>query len=226
MKERTAPSSCARNVSSSAPSRTTAPGKSDENFGYTTLFDFVSLQIPNFSGCMSVNWNKLPESVHHSDPTFLQQAWYHHLDRAAAIFLLVWQELERIDQVVTPSLRCRVRSANFGISAVTAVLYDQDSVRSPPIILRTPPAALPLSVPRRDPPNVVFKRETVAMRVYTRQGDTSLTFDWHDDPLQEVRALARNIRRNTQSALVFLLHLTVAFPHLHTCPHAELTIFQ
>ena len=42
MKEHTAPSSCARIVSSSAPSRTTAPGKSLMNFGFTTLLHFMS----------------------------------------------------------------------------------------------------------------------------------------------------------------------------------------
>ena len=61
---------------------------------------------------------------------------------------------------------------NFGISAVHAVLYNQDSVWGfpsvPAVTSRTPPAALPLSMPRRDPPNVVLERETVFMRTHDK----------------------------------------------------------
>ena len=50
----------------------------------------------------------------------------------------------------------------------------------------------------------VFKRESVTMRAYVRQGDPSRFFDWYNDPPQEV--LPQNILGNTQSAVVFLLH--------------------
>ena len=52
MKVRTAPSSCAR-VSTSAPSRMTAPGKSALNFGFTTFQDvYVLLQATPSVGAM------------------------------------------------------------------------------------------------------------------------------------------------------------------------------
>ena len=96
------------------------------------------------------------------------------------------------------------------------------SRRSLPIVLaaasRTPPVALLLSVLGRDPPSVVFKRESVTVRAHMRQGDFSLTFDWHDDPFQEVRASPQNILYNALSVLIFLLHLNVAFT---VTPHAE-----
>ena len=91
---------------------------------------------------------------------------------------------------------------------------------------RTPPIALLLAVPRRNPPNVVFKRESVTTWAYVRQSDSNLTFDWHDDPPQEVRALLQNLLRNALSAVVFLFHIIVAFSHFHTCPNAESAICQ
>ena len=82
------------------------------------------------------------EPVHHSGPTFLLRVLYDRLDWAVAIFLLVCQELERIDQVVGNSLRRCVRSKHFRISAVRAALYDQDSVRGLPLVLAAASHAL------------------------------------------------------------------------------------
>ena len=49
----------------------------------------------------------------------------------------------------------------------------------------------------------------------------SLSFDWHDNPPQEVRACSHNILCNALSALIFLLYVIVAFPHVRACPYAE-----
>ena len=206
MKERTAPSSCARNVSEPP-----LPEKSGVNFGLTTLFDFVSLQISNFSGCMSVNWNKL-----------LQQAWYHHLDWAAAIFLMVWQERERIDQVVTHSLRCRVRSEKIGISAVTAVLYAQDSPSNH--TGRHKPKTTSCTACAQKRPTKCSLQAGNGGNEGVRQGDTSLTFDWHDDPLQQVRALPQKYAAQCSvgPCLLALPHCSIHSP----CPQAELAIFH
>ena len=130
------------------------------------------------------------------------KALYHPLDKAVTIFLL----LERINQVVANSLRRSVCSKHVCFSAVRAVLYDQDSVRGFPTALaaarRTSPTALPLSVPRRRPPDVVFKRVPVAMRAHVRQGDSSLSFNWHDDPPHAEYSCAVLCRPS-----FFLLHL-------------------
>ena len=119
-------------------------------------------------------------------------------------------------------------SKHFCFSAVRAVLFDQDTIWGLPFVLasarRTPTVALLVSVCRKKPPDVVFKRESMAMRAYTRQGDPSLFSDWHDDPPQQVRAFPQNILYNALSGLIFLLYLVVAFFHFRTCPHAELAI--
>ena len=54
---------------------------------------------------------------------------------------------------------------------------------------------------------------------------SSLPFDWHDDPPQEVRAFsARSAAR--WSFGFRLLVPTVAFPHFHTCPNAEFFVYE
>ena len=168
------------------------------------------------------------EPIPYLEPTFLWKALYHHPDRAVTIFLLVCQEPECIDQVVANSLRGSVSSKHFCFSAVRAVCFDQDPIWSLPIVLasarRTPPVALLLSVCRKKPPDVVFKRESVAMRAYIRQDDPSLFCGWHDDPPQQVRACPQIFLYNALPAVIFLLYLVVAFFHFRTCPYAELAI--
>ena len=94
---------------------------------YHFLGPRFSLPISNLYCRTSVDCYDQPDPVHYSELTsFLQ---------AVAIFLLVRQELERIDQVVTHSLLCRVCPKYVGTSVVRAVLYDQDSVRGPPLVL-------------------------------------------------------------------------------------------
>ena len=75
------------------------------------------------------------------------------------------------------SLRCSVCLKYCRFSVVCAVLYDQNRVRGPPIILvgtrRTPPITLLLSMPRRDPPDAVLQRNAMTVRAHARQSDTS-----------------------------------------------------
>ena len=74
MKVRNTPSSCAGVVSSSAPSRMTAPENSVVSLGLTTFLDDVSrCRSPTFTA----SWfgNELPEPVHYSAATSLQQTW-------------------------------------------------------------------------------------------------------------------------------------------------------
>ena len=157
---RSTPSSCARKVSSSARSRKTAPGKSAVNFGFTTFFDpSFQVQISNFHCFVIVFCNELPEPVH--DPVrLLQQTWNNDPNRTVAIVL---SGLQHVDQVVPWFPVVPHEPENCGFSVVCTVLYDQDLVRSPPMILaatsRTPPASLLLSMPR----NVVLKWEAMTM---------------------------------------------------------------
>ena len=152
MKVRNTPSSCARSVKSPAPSRTTASGKSVENFGFTTFLDSMFFsKSPALTSSWLSTVMKLLSPSSFFEPTSFWQALNHHLDWAVTIFPLVCRKLDRIDQV------------HFCISAVRAVLLDQDSVRGLPNVLagasRTPLIALLLPVSRRDPPNGVFKQE-------------------------------------------------------------------
>ena len=152
MKVRNIPSSSLRSVSPSAPSRTTASGKSVVNFGFTALFDTMFLsQSPIYKRRMAVYPEEPSEPAHCSEPSFFLQALHNHLDGAAAIFLLACQEFERVDQIVAASLWCRVRSKIVCISAVHAALHDQNPDRSFPIVLaatrRPPSITLLLPVP-------------------------------------------------------------------------------
>ena len=113
----------ARKVSSPTASRITAPTKSVVK---RQLYHFpgprVLLQIsPVYDCCTSVHRNELSESVHSSEATFHQQAWYDDLNWTVAIFL--FQELERSDQVVAQSLRRRARPRYIGISVVLVVCH-------------------------------------------------------------------------------------------------------
>ena len=114
-------------------------------------------------------------------------------DWAVAIFLLVCQKLERVNQVVAGSLWCC-------ISAVRAVLHDENPVRGFLIVLaatsRTPPATLLLP----------------------KQSLQSLQEGFGDPPGKSCAMLCR-----PSSSCVYL---TVAFSHLRTCPNTELAVSQ
>ena len=77
--------------------------------------------------------------------------------RHDAIFLLVRQQ--RIDQIPAEALRYCMRSEELGLVDTFASLHHQEPVWLHPIFSPICMLLLP-----RDPPNVVFHRETVAMR--------------------------------------------------------------
>ena len=100
---------------------------------------------------MVVYRDELSEPVHYSEPTFLLQVLYNHLNWAVAIFLLVCQEFERMDQVAANSVAAPRALETLLRLGGACCLVRPNPVRSFPIVLaaagRTPPAALP-SVPR------------------------------------------------------------------------------
>ena len=89
---------------------------------------------------------------------------------------------------------------------------------------RTPPVAMLLlsvvavSVSRRYPPNVVVRRETVALGANIRQSESSHSTDRRDDPPQEARAFSQDILRNVQAADIIHCHLLTSFPTSFTSP--------
>ena len=68
MKVHHAPASSARNVSSSAASRTTASRNSVVNFGFTRPQLHVLLQITYFYRLMVVYHDEFPEPTHYPEP--------------------------------------------------------------------------------------------------------------------------------------------------------------
>ena len=83
-KLRNIPSSSSRSVSSSAPSRITTSRTSVVNFGFTTFSTPCSY----------------PDQLSPTQATSLLKRLYQHLDWAVTVVLLVFQQLERIDQGV------------------------------------------------------------------------------------------------------------------------------
>ena len=104
-------------------------------------------------------------------------------------------------------------SKHSGTSAVLVIFYDRDSIRCPSTVLAatncTPPIALLPSVPRRDPSNAVFDRETMTVRTHVRQNDFSHFVDCCNDPPPEVRALPQYNLRNAQP---LFSSLSTSFP--------------
>ena len=72
------------------------------------------------------------------------------LNRAVTIFLLIRQQLERVDQIVTSPLRRCMRFEHLRFIGIGTELHHQYSVGRSPFVLastsRTPPAAVLLSV--------------------------------------------------------------------------------
>ena len=89
-----------------------------------------------------------------------------------------------------------------------------------------PPHDRHLSVHRRNPPDVVFKRESVAKRAHVPHCDPFPPFHWHEDPNQEINALLQNLLLSALSAVCFLFYLVIAFSHFDTCPNAEFFVFE
>ena len=104
-----------------------------------------------------------------------------------------WLEPQRIDQVLTKSLRDRMRPENLPFIFVCANLHHQKPVGCSPFIPFstdcTPPAAVLLS--GQYPPKKVLQRKTVAMQPDVRQCNSSTSTNWRNDSPQEVRAFSQ-----------------------------------
>ena len=164
--------SSALSVKSSAPSLRTS-GLSPLIFRSHDLEGpLASTQVAHVHWTVIVRCNEASQSVRNTFPAFLFQAHENVLNRTFTIFLLVRQQLERIHQVFTKSLRDRVRPENLRFIFVCANLHNQNPGRCSPFLSFfkdcTPPTAVLL--PRRYAPNKVLKRKTVTMQAGVRQG--------------------------------------------------------
>ena len=79
---------------------------------------------------------------------------YNVLNRTVTISLLVRQQLERIDQVFTQTLRYRVRFEDLCLSGTDSCLYHQQPVGRSPFIFFSTDCA---------PPTAVLQEKTVAV---------------------------------------------------------------
>ena len=135
--------------------------------------------MAHVQGTVTVNFEIVSQALHNSFSASFTKACYNTLDWAITIFLLVRQQLERIGQVFTQTLRSRMRFENLCLLKTFSSLQDQQPFRLPPVILLSTNCAPQLcGVSPRDPPNIVFQRETVAIRAQVRQCDSSLSSNW------------------------------------------------
>ena len=105
--------------------------------------------MAHVQGTVIVNLKKNSQALHNSFAASFTLACYYTLDRAIYIFLLVRQQLERIDQNFTQTLRCRMGFKNFCPTGITTCLYHQQPVGRSPFLCfstyRAPPTAVLLS---------------------------------------------------------------------------------
>ena len=72
----------------------------------------------------------------------------------------------------------------------------------------------------------IATRFLVTVMAYVRQCDPSLSFDWHDDPPQEVRALMQDLLDNAPWLIVLLSYIMVALLQLHPRRRIEIASLQ
>ena len=83
----------------------------------------------------AIRLDKTSQPVHHASSTSFVQACCNALNRAITIFLLVRQQLERIDQVVTqPQRRC-VRCEDLRFTGTDTELHHQYLFGRSPFVL-------------------------------------------------------------------------------------------
>ena len=90
-------------------------------------------------------------------------------------------------------------------------------------------ARRPRSQPQRSAPRSTRNAKNgvnTHLRKTLRQCDPSLSFHWHDDPPQEVRAFLHDLLHRAPALVVILLHFTVALLQLHPRRRIELVTLR
>ena len=106
-----------------ARSRQIHPGhRSTQNFCPTTWKGFMPWRASRPQSLLChVHCDELPDPVHNTFATFFQQTRDNTFNRAVTVSLLICQELQGDDQVITHTLRCTVCSKNFSLSRRSSV---------------------------------------------------------------------------------------------------------
>ena len=131
-----------------------------------------------------------PHLTHDFHPVLLLQTFKQRVHEALSARLVVRHQLESTHEMCARTLWRGVRPKHLRLAGIRTM--KKNSVRVPPSCAgRTPRTSgcTVFPVPRRDPPDVIFTRMSVAMRAHVRQCGTSLPIDWHNDPPQDAHAL-------------------------------------
>ena len=140
------PTSSALNVNSSEFSLTVTPGHPSGTFGFRTLkCPHALVHLSNLKGARSLSFfmNSLKPSVRLFLPP-LTEVCHDVLYEAVPIFLLVCQQLQRIDKICAQALRYCTRSEDLGLIDTFTCLYDQKPVRLLPIVFLSTDRAPPI----------------------------------------------------------------------------------
>ena len=160
---------------------------------------------------MIVNLDELTLAVRETFPASFAEVC-HNVLQTVSIFLLIRQQLQRIDQVCAQALHYRMRFEDLRLLNTTTGLYDQKPIRLLPIVLfSTNCAPLLRGFSPRDPPNVVLHGETVAVQAQVRHCDSSLPSRSHNDSPQVVRTLEHDLLHNAHLFDVVLCYLLKGF---------------
>ena len=81
------------------------------------------IQMAHVQGNVIIHFNKVSQAIHNAFPTSFTKACHNTLDRIIAIFLLVCQQREYIDQVFTHTLRHRTRFGHCHMFAPPATCW-------------------------------------------------------------------------------------------------------
>ena len=104
-------------------------------------------------------------------------------------------------------------SMRSGLVNTVTCLHHQKPVWLLPVVLFSTDCGPPIvtSFSPRDPPNEVFRRETVAIRTQVGHRDSSLSSKWRDDASQVVRASDHDFLHNAQLSCLILCYLLEGF---------------
>ena len=146
------PTSSARSFNSSGLSLTVTSGR-------PSYFEFshALAQVSNLKGTLVVNLCEFSQPMHEALPAPLTEVRHDVLNEAVSIFLLVRQQLQRVNQISAKTLRYCTCFEDLGLFFLSPVCTTKSLFGCFQSNFLTNGAP-------RDPPNVVFQRETVTMR--------------------------------------------------------------
>ena len=104
------------------------------------------VQVSNFQGALILNSYESTQAVRETFSALLTQVLHNILQEAVSIFLLIRQQLQRIDQICAKALRYCMCFEYLSMINIISCLCDQKPVRLLPIVFlstyRTPPSCM------------------------------------------------------------------------------------